>query len=104
MGEDESVNYDFALTLDENNDKQDKGSDHSDHTGEAQSSKRFIDFGDKIERIFFCRASSDSAYVGLISKMRFTIYFLQEDYIFPCEYNVAIDMDYRLKRDIASLG
>ena len=35
MGEDESVNYDFALTLDENNDKQDKGSDHSDHTGEA---------------------------------------------------------------------
>lgn len=36
--------------------------------------------------------------------MRFTIYFLQEDYIQPCEYNVAIDMDYRLKKEIASMG
>ena len=66
--------------------------------------KKSLEFDQQIDGIFTSRSTTDYGYVALIGKMKFTIYYIYDDNIGGCDYQVVWSKDYRFDRSIRAMG
>ena len=63
-----------------------------------------IEVQQPIQNLFFSRSSSDYSYLGVLSLMKFTIYYISEDEAAGFEKDIVWDLDYRWNKDVRQYG
>lgn len=82
-----------------------KDSDGSgDMNGSGMLSKKLLDYDQEIESIFTSGNMGDLSYMCIVSKMRFSIFYIQEDNTGSVDFNLIWDNDYRFKKQLKSMG
>lgn len=66
--------------------------------------QKFLDYNEEIESIFTTNNMGDLSYMVIVSKMRFSIFYIQDDNIGSADFNLIWDNDYRFKKELKSMG
>ena len=67
-------------------------------------SHKYLNHNEPISALFTSSNISDLGYLAIVSKYRFTIYFVQDDNNGSCETSMVWDKDYRFDKSLTQMG
>ena len=105
IGEVIDVKNDFGMPNEGEGKNDEKDSDGSgDLNAAGMLTKKFLDYDLEIESIFTSSNMSDLSYLCIVSKLRFSIFYIQDDNIGGTDFSLIWDNDYRFNRQLKQMG
>lgn len=82
----------------------DEKSEESDENLNEFGGFDVIEVKQPILNLFYSRSTSDYSYLGVLSLMKFTIYYISEDEAAGFEKDIIWEFDYRWDKEARQLG